>query len=222
MNFENNEWESRGLKYNPFHTIVAPRPIGWTSSISKKGEVNLSPFAYFNAVNTSPEQVMLSISNRGEEHKKMFGLEVNSPKDTLQNILDTEEFVINLVTKDLVDAMNKSSQNYGPHINEFEESGLTPEPSIILKPPRVKESPIALECKLWKSIELPKNKNVATTMVIGTVVNTYIDDSLVVDGVLNLNGVTTIGRLGSKNYAYINQDNIFKITRPDNYKKGAW
>ncbi len=222
MNFAFNEWNKQGLKYNPFHTIVAPRPIGWASTLSNEGELNLSPFAYFNAINTDPEQVMLSISNRGHMHKEKFGFEINSLKDTLKNILDTKEFVINLVTKELVDAMNKSSENYTPEINEFAQSGVTPEPSMVVKPPRVKETPIALECKLWKSITLPQDGDVGTTMVIGTVVNTYINDDMVVDGVLDMKKTTTIGRLGGRDYCYVNGENTFQLTRPDNYTKGAW
>lgn len=222
MYFRQNEWQAQGLKYNPFHTIVSPRPIGWTSTISKTGEPNLSPFAYFNAVNTDPEQVMLSISNRGHTHKNEYGFELNSYKDTLRNILDTEEFVINLVTKDLVGAMNESSENYKPEINEFERSGITAEPSRVVRPPRVKETPIALECRLWRSITLPQKGDVGTTMLIGNVVSTYINDDLVVDGVLDLTKTTTIGRLGGRDYCYVNKSNIFQLTRPDNYTKGAW
>ena len=222
MYFGPNGWQSQGLKYNPFHTIVAPRPIAWTSTLSKDGEPNLSPFAYFNAVNTNPEQVMLSISNRGHMHREKFGFELDSPKDTLRNVLDTEEFVVNLVTDDLMDAMNRSSENYSPEINEFTRSGVTAEPSKVVKPPRVKETPIALECKLWKSITLPQDGEVGTTMVIGTVVNTYIKDEILVDGVLDIKQITTIGRLGGRDYCYINKENIFQMTRPDNYTKGAW
>lgn len=222
MHYSKNSWQEQGLKYNPFHTIVAPRPIGWTSTVNKSGQPNLSPFAYFNAVNTDPEQVMLSISNRGHAHKNNYGFEINSFKDTLRNILDTKEFVINLVTKDLVGAMNESSKNYTPDVNEFAQSGVTAEPSKVVVPPRVKETPIALECKLWKSITLPQNGDVGTTMLIGDVVSTYINDELLIDGVLDITQTTTIGRLGGRDYCYIDKSNIFQLTRPDNYTKGAW
>lgn len=221
MNYEYGDWKGKGLKYNPFHTIVAPRPIGWTSTLDAEGGLNLSPFAYFNAINTQPEQIILSISNRGPGHLK-FGFDINSPKDTLKNILDTEEFVVNLVTKELVEAMNKSSENFAPNIDEFAQCGVTPEPSKLVKPPRVKETPIALECKLWKSIKLPQDNEVGTTMIIGTVVNTYINDSMIVDDVLDMKQTTTIGRLGGLDYCYVDQKNTFQLTRPDNYTKGAW
>lgn len=222
MEFGHNEWQTRGLRYNPFHTIVAPRPIGWTSTINSSGEANLAPFAYFNAVNTNPEQVMLGISNRGHMHKEKYGFELNSSKDTLANILDTREFVINLVTKELAHAMNKSSENYGPGVNEFEKSGVTTEDSRVVKPPRVKETPIALECRLWRSITLPQNGDIGTTMLIGDVVSTYIRDDLIVDGVLDIKRITTIGRLGGRDYCHVSKENTFQLTRPDNYTKGAW
>ena len=111
MNFGYNRWQEQGLKYNPFKKIVAPRPIGWASTLSKEGQLNLAPFSYFNAINTEPEQVMLSISNRGHMHKEKFGFEINSPKDTLKNIkpklfieihgltyYDKEKNIINIVS----------------------------------------------------------------------------------------------------------------------------
>ena len=93
---------------------------------------------------------------------------------------------------------------------------------MVVKPPRVKETPIALECKLWKSITLPQDGDVGTTMVIGTVVNTYINDDMVVDGVLDMKQATTVGRLGGRDYCYVNGENTFQLLRPDNYTKGAW
>ena len=221
MEFGYNEWQSQGLKYNPFHTIVAPRPIGWTSTMSTKGHLNLAPFSYFNAVNTNPEQVMLAISNRGHQHRERYGFELNSPKDTLTNILDTEEFVINFVTKELADAMNKSSENHRPGVNEFDLSGVHAEDSTVVNPPRVKETPIALECRLWKSITLPQNGDVGTTMLIGNVVSTYIRDDLIVDGALDMKQITAIGRLGGRDYCHVGEKTIFQLTRPDNYVKAG-
>ena len=221
MEYGYNEWQSQGLKYNPFHTIVSPRPIGWTSTMSTKGQLNLAPFSYFNAVNTNPEQVMLSITNRGHRHQERYGFELNSPKDTLTNILDTKEFVINFVTKELVHAMNKSSENHRPGVNEFEQSGVNAENSTVVKPPRVKETPIALECRLWKSITLPQNNDVGTTLLIGNVLSTYIRDDLIVDGTLDTKQMTTIGRLGGRDYCHVDEKTIFQLTRPDNYIKAG-
>jgi len=222
MHIVNGDWQKQGLRYNPFHTIVSPRPIGWTSTVNTSGKPNLAPFAYFNAVNTEPEQVMLGISNRGHAHKNDYGFELNSPKDTLQNIIDTREFVINIVTDDLAEAMNKTSHNFTPGVDEFEQAGITPEKSHLVSPPRVKETPIALECRLWRSIELPKSKDVTTTMIIGTVVSTYINDDLIAEGALDVTKITTIGRLGSRYYCRVNKESIFQMTRPDNYTKGSW
>ena len=116
---------------------VIPRPIGWISSISEDGILNLAPFSFFNAVGEDPPHVIFSTVRPN-----------NSNKDTLNNILATKQFVVNMVVEEIVEKMNITSQSVESHVNEFELAGLTPAPSLKVKAPRVKESPINMECEL--------------------------------------------------------------------------
>jgi len=129
-----------GLPHSPFKAIVSPRPIGWISSRSSSGVVNLAPYSFFNAVNDAPPMVMFSSQGR---------------KDSLKNIEDTGEFVCSLATQKLHQAMNLSSALVKSDVNEFTLSGLEAVDSIQVGPPRVAGTPAALECKLWKILELP-------------------------------------------------------------------
>src|SRR5579862_4917701 len=127
------------LTHDPFKAIVAPRPIGWVTSINIKGDINLAPYSYFNGVSSKPNVVMFSSE----------GL-----KDSASFIAETREFVCNLATWDLREAMNATSAPLARGVNEMERAGLEPAPSRIVKPPRVKASPCALECKRIKIISI--------------------------------------------------------------------
>src|SRR5579862_1085262 len=128
-----------GLPHDPFKAIVAPRPIGWITSMSSKGEINLAPYSFFNGVSSDPPMVMFSSEGR---------------KDSLVFIEETREFVCNLATWDLRDQMNATSGPFPRGVNEMKEAGLEPAPSILVKPPRVKASPCALECKWLQTVRL--------------------------------------------------------------------
>ncbi len=120
--------------------LVVPRPIGWVSTVSREGVYNLAPFSFFNAVNDEPPVFMISVGDRDD----------GSLKDTVRNILDTEEFVINLVSEDLFKNMLITAEEFPPEVDEFKEAGLTPEPAKLVKAPRIKEAKAAFECKLFK------------------------------------------------------------------------
>lgn len=189
-----------GCKHDPFKAIVAPRPVGWVSTLSKEGVGNLAPYSFFNAVSERPHYVMFASG----------GI-----KDSLRNILETGEFVCSLATWDLRHAVNISSAVVPYGVNEFPIAGLTTAPSKFVKPPRVKESPAALECRLHQVVELPGGaKGVNYNVVIGQVVGVYVDDAFVRNGAVETQDLLPIARLGGKDYAVIRPDNVFPIGRP--------
>ena len=189
---------SHGLKFDPFKALVTPRPIGWISTIGADGVVNLAPYSFFNMVSTDPHYVMFSSGGR---------------KDSQRNAEESGEFVCSLATFELRNKMNTTGAVAAPHVNEMELAGLTPAPSRLVTPPRVAESPVALECRYFKTVELPGNddgKNYA--MVIGQVVGVHIADHAIVDDVVDVQRLGTIGRLGYLDYTRV--ENSFTMAPP--------
>jgi flavin reductase (DIM6/NTAB) family NADH-FMN oxidoreductase RutF len=181
---------------------VIPRPIGWISSVSKDGIPNLAPFSFFNAVGEDPPHVMFSTVRSG-----------NTNKDTLNNVLETGQFVVNMATEDLVDVMNATSVNLPPDGNEFDYAGLTAEPSVLVKPPRVKESPVSFECELVHHYSLEGHTDGGATIMIGRIVMFHVDDSVLLDDYkINQEVYRPIARLAGVNYAKLGE--IFSIKRP--------
>lgn len=181
---------------------VVPRPIGWISSLDEQGIPNLAPFSFFNVVCANPPHVMFSASTPGD----------GSPmKDTLFNVRATGEFVVNIVTEKLAEAMNNTATRIPSDQSEFEYAGLTMAPSVAVKPPRVKESPIHFECKVTQIIEisdLPGGANV----VIGQVVHMHVDDHLIISGdKIDITRLQPIGRLAGSSYSHV--DDIFELIR---------
>lgn len=191
---------NHGLRFNPFKSIVVPRPIGWISTVSREGVNNLAPYSFFNAMGDRPPMVVFSSSGR---------------KDSLQNLEETGEFTCSIATYDLRDRMNLSSAPVVRGVDEFALAGLTPAPSVMVKPPRVKESPAALECKVWKMIELPAAGGQVQTAIFGLVVSVYIDDAFLRDGLVDLAAMRPIARLGYMDYAVVNGESIFSLNRPN-------
>jgi flavin reductase (DIM6/NTAB) family NADH-FMN oxidoreductase RutF len=190
---------THGLKWDPFKAVVAPRPIGWISTLGKNGVVNLAPYSFFNAVSTDPHFVMFSSGGR---------------KDSQRNAEETGEFVCSLATYDLREAMNRTSQHVGPEVDEMALAGLTPAPSKLVAPPRVAESPVAFECRYWRTIDLPGPNGGPGThaIVLGQVVGVHIDDAVIVGDKVDVTKVKPIARLGYGDYAVI--DEVFELTRP--------
>jgi len=199
MFYEHDKRDFSKLRHDPFKAIVAPRPIGWITSISAKGEINLAPYSYFNGVNSKPNLVMFASEGR---------------KDSVANIEATREFVCNLATYDLREAMNATSAPLPHGINEMIRAGLEPAPSHLVKPPRVKASPCALECKLIKIVpmETADGKPVDRHVVFGQVVGVYIDDRFIVNGLLDTAAMQPIARCGYDQYAVV--ESVFSISRP--------
>lgn len=189
---------AHGLKHDPFKALVAPRPIGWISTVDANGVVNLAPYSFFNAISDNPHYVMFSSRTR---------------KDSQRNAEETGEFVCSLATWKLRDQMNKTSAGVGPEVDEMALAGLTPAPSKLVKPPRVAESPVAFECKYFQSVELPPDTGRGMyTMVIGRVVGIHIDDDAIKDGMVDTGKLRPIARLGYMDYSVV--DNTFTLQRP--------
>ncbi len=191
---------NHGLPHDPFKAIVAPRPIGWISSISARGEVNLAPYSFFNAVASNPNVVMFSSEGM---------------KDSAANVAETKEFVCNFVTWELREQMNQTSAPYKKGINEFEQAKLETAPSRIVKPPRVAASPCALECRLLQIMELKDidGKSLDRYAVFGQVVGVHIDDRFIKDGLLDTAAMKPVSRGGYHDYSV--QTESFTMVRPE-------
>ncbi|MGE0749804.1 MAG: flavin reductase family protein [Variibacter sp.] len=189
-----------GLPYDPVKAIVAPRPIGWITSIGAKGEINLAPYSFFNALSTRPPIVCFSSE---------------SWKDSVALIEETKEFVCNLATYDLRDAMNKTSASFPRGVNEMAEAGLTAAPSKLIKPPRVAASPCALECRWLQTIQLKDlgGRTLERYVVIGQVVGVHIDERFIKNGMLDTAAMRPIARCGYQDYATV--DETFSLIRPE-------
>ncbi|WP_421877331.1 flavin reductase family protein [Pacificispira sp.] len=197
--------DPHGMKHNPFNALVVPRPIGWISSMDKDGNINLAPYSFFNAVAYHPPQVMFCATS---PHTNDVG-----PKDSVRNILETGEFVHNMATWSLREAVNLSSVAAPHGVDEFDVAGLTKEPAEMVAPPRVKESPIHLECKLVKVVDLPASQEGGSnTVVFGEVVGIHISDAVIDNGMIDIHKVDAIARLGYRDYARVND--IFAMDRP--------
>ena len=193
--------DPHGLAHNPFKALVAPRPIGWIATLDAHGRANLAPYSFFNAIADDPPMVMYASSGRKVGR--------DEGKDTVANIRATGEFVVNVVSFALRDAMNASSGHYPAGEDEFVRAGLTPAPSVVVAPPRVAEAPAALECRAWNVIDLP---GAANTMVIGQVVGVHIDDAAIVEGKVDVTRYRPLARLGYRDYAAV--EAVFPLRRP--------
>ena len=193
-----------GLPNDPFKSIVAPRPIGWISSLSPDGRANLAPYSFFNAFAERPHYVAYG---SGEARR-------GGRKDSLVNVEATGEFVVNLATFDLREAMNATSANVPPGTDEFELAGLAKAASRLVKPPRVAQSPVALECRHYLTVPLPgEDGSVDDHLVIGRVVGIHIDDRFIKDGRVDTAALRPIARLGYSEYAVVTE--AFRMRRPD-------
>jgi flavin reductase (DIM6/NTAB) family NADH-FMN oxidoreductase RutF len=175
---------------------VAPRPIAWVSTTSASGALNLAPFSFFNAVCVDPPLLAFA---PGLRQPKQTGAAHGEAKDTLQNIRKTGEFVVNVVTYELLEAMNLTSGEYDASVNEFEVAGVTPRPSKIVRPPRVAESPVSFECKLYQILDFSPVPT-SSSLVIGQVVSIHINDAHMKDGKLDRDSLDLIGRMGGIQY----------------------
>jgi flavin reductase (DIM6/NTAB) family NADH-FMN oxidoreductase RutF len=191
--------EPHNLAHDPTTSLVVPRPIGWITTISPAGVINLAPYSFFNMIASHPPFVMFAS---------------NSRKNTQLHAQSGGEFVFNLATYDLRTEMNISGGDYPPEVSEPEVAKLAMAPSRKVKPPRVARSPIALECVYSQTVNLVSSngKKHNYEMVIGEVVNVHIDDSVIIDGIIDVARIRPIGRLGYRG-DYTVVDNIFFMAR---------
>ncbi|MEO8765261.1 MAG: flavin reductase family protein [Ginsengibacter sp.] len=185
---------------------IAPRPICFASTVNAGGNVNLSPFSFFNLFSTNPPVVIFSPSRRTRD---------NTTKHTLENLKEIPEVVINVVTYDMVYQVSLSSSEYPKDTDEFTKAGFTKEPSIIVKPPRVKESPVQMECEVLE-IKSLGTKAGAGNLIIAQVLMMHIhEDILGIDGKIDQRKLDLVARLGGNWYARINATNLFEVEKPN-------
>ncbi len=186
---------------------IVPRPIAFVSTKSKDGILNLAPFSYFNGVCSNPPTIMFAPARRGYD-----GL----TKDTLNNIRDTEEFAVNIVSEDFAEQMVSTSTDFKPEVNEFEVSGLTPEPCQKIASPKVAEAKISFECKLNQIVPVGNEGPGGGFVVIGTIILFHIDDDVYEDGYINLEKLRPIGRLAGNMYTRTTDKlEIIRKIKPD-------
>lgn len=181
--------------------VITPRPIAWISTLSKCGVPNLAPFSFSSGASSHPPTHLFCPANHDDGRKK----------DTLINIEETGEYVCNVVPYALREPMVTSSAEFPPEVSEFEAAGVTAEPSLRVKPPRVRESPVALECRALKIIPLAEGPG-AGNIVVGEIVAMHIDDSIIKNGRVDAGLLDTIGRLGGADYC--RTTGRFTLSRP--------
>jgi len=201
MNFDFSQLASADA-FKLLSSVVVPRPIAWVVSQSAQGDINAAPFSFFNVVSSDPPIVALGIGPRGGQLK-----------DTSRNILDTREFVINLVSAELAEQMNRTSLDYHADVNELVRAGLATERSQTVAPPRIAQSPAALECKVWQVIEAAPQR----VIVLARVVGMYLRD----DALLNRDrfyvdtpALRLLGRMHGAGW-YAHTSDLFQMLAPD-------
>jgi flavin reductase (DIM6/NTAB) family NADH-FMN oxidoreductase RutF len=194
--------KGHGLPHDPFNAIVGPRPIGWISTVSADGAVNLAPYSFFNALNY---------------HPPLIGFSSVGHKDSVANIEATGEFVWNLATMDLAEAMNATSAMVAADVDEFALAGLETAPSRLVAPPRVAKSPVSFECKVTQTVRLTTKEGDDTDswFVVGEVIGAHIDTAMLEDGVYQTARARPILRGGGPvDYFVIGEDQLFRMRRP--------
>lgn len=197
--------------YRLMVSTVVPRPVAWVSTLSRSGVANLAPFSYFNGVTSRPPMISIAIGSRKRDGGTF-------PKDTLHNIEETKEFVVHVTTEALADVANRSAAELPPDVSEITELGLTALPSVKVKPPRIRESPIALECVLDRIV--PVGDPPLTGLVLGIIVLAHVDEAVwsTETGSVDIEKLRPVSRLGGELWAPVND--AFRLVRPDWKAKG--
>ncbi|MDF7761295.1 flavin reductase family protein [Kosakonia cowanii] len=196
--------KGHGLPHDPLNAIVGPRPIGWIASLDGQGRRNLAPYSFFNCFNYRPP---------------IIGFASSGWKDSVQNIVESKEFVWNLTTRDLAVQMNETSASLAHGEDEFARAGLTPAESRLVRVPRVAESPVNFECRLSQCIQLTAadGSPIESWLVLGEVVAVHIDESLLEEGIYQTAKAQPVLRAGGPSAYYgISEEQRFDLVRPDN------
>jgi flavin reductase (DIM6/NTAB) family NADH-FMN oxidoreductase RutF len=188
-----------GLPHDPFKAIVAPRPIGWISTRSSEGAINLAPYSFFNALSSNPH--LVCFSSEGE-------------KDSVTFARESGEFAVNLVSRELAERMNLSSVDAPRGMSEFDYAGLTAAPCRLIRAPRIAEAHAALECRVTEILE-PNGldgQKAGVFVVIGEVVGVHIDEAMLTDGLFDIRKAQSLARLGYMDYTAVTE--VFAMRRP--------
>ncbi|SDI38437.1 NADH-FMN oxidoreductase RutF, flavin reductase (DIM6/NTAB) family [Alteribacillus persepolensis] len=197
------EDNDHGLKWTPFKSCVVPRPIGWISTVSVDGVNNLAPYSQFQNLSFDPPCVMIAVNQKDEELRK----------DTTINIEQTGEFVYNMATYELREAVNITSTSFPSDVDEFKVAGLNKAESLMVKPFRVAESPIQFECEYQQTVRIPGNGVGTVDLIIGRVVMVHIDDKVISpEGKVDILKARPLARLGY--YDYTSVESIYEIKPP--------
>lgn len=204
FSFDPEEME-QPLRHHFILSAVAPRPICFASTIDSDGNINLSPFSFFNVFSSNPPILVFSPARSGRD---------NTPKDTHQNVLDVPEVVINIVNHEMVEQMSLSSTAYPKEVNEFAKAGFTEVASQKVKPPRVKEAPVAMECIVEQVIALGDGPG-AGNLVIARIVYMHVKKAFLDErGKLDTTALDLVGRMGGKWYTRVIPESLFAIPKP--------
>jgi flavin reductase (DIM6/NTAB) family NADH-FMN oxidoreductase RutF len=187
---------SAGTLYRFMISVVVPRPIAFVSTVGEGGRFNVAPFSYFIPITNRPPLVAISVNRRGGE-----------PKDTARNAQATGDFVVNVVTEGLLERTVRASGDWPADVDEFEITGLTPAPSDLVRSPRVAESPVNLECRLHRVVELGD-----ALLVVGEIVRAHVSDEVLTDGRVDVAKLKPVGRLGGEGYALVRD--VVNLARP--------
>lgn len=183
---------------------IVPRAIAWVSSVSAVGVPNLAPYSFFTGLCPSPPSICFSVVHGRNKP--------SGKKDTLRNVLETNEFIVNVVSESVAEAMNLTSGEYDEDVDEFKLANLTPTPGTVVKAPRVAEAPIALECRLVQTVPVGREP-MGADLVIGEIVHFHIADELYDNGRIDPHGLRPVGRLAGDSYSRTRE--IFDLIRPD-------
>lgn len=190
---------------NYLQYAIAPRPICFATTIDKEGNINLSPFSFFNMFSTNPPLCIFSPARRVRD---------NTTKHTLENVLEVKECVINIVNYPMVQQMSLASTEYAKGVNEFEKSGFTMLPSVLVKPPRVAEAPVQMECSIREVIHLGENPG-AGNLILAEVKLIHIKEEILdADGKIDQAKIDLVARLGGDWYCRVTPENLFKVAKP--------
>jgi len=191
-------------RYLLLNRLVTPRPIALVSALDAEGRGNLAPFSFFSLGGANPPSAVFCTLN--DRH--------GAPKDTLLNVRETGEYVINVVTRTMAEKMNQASWAYERGVDEFDRSGLTRSPGLAVKAPRVAESPVAMECRLFQVVEHGEGA-LASSYVIGEIVHVHVDDAVLTDGMPDQVKLNQVGRCGADYYTHVTGSSLFELSRPE-------
>ena len=194
---------SHGFRHDPFKAFIAPRPIGWISTVDRNGRGNLAPYSFFNAVAAAPPVIVFGTATKAD----------GSLKDSQRNIEETGEFACSILTEALKDEMNKTAAQLPHGDDEMVAARLEGAPCRGIRALRVARSPVALECRYLQTVKLPANGTIGNYAIFGEVIGIHVDPAVVVDGLVDILRYRPVARLGYHDYTTVSE--TFSMTRPD-------